>query len=96
MTLDPHLTPAIAALCAALMLCLASAAQAAPRRAIRHHAPAVTHHIARRAYRSYAAAAPTGDYTFIAPNHALTPAGNILKCWGGSCSPDWQAWEDAQ
>ena len=83
------------ALCLAVVLGPASGALAAPKHAVHHGKHTVTRSSWSGAYGSNAAASG-GDYTFIGPNLVRTPAGNINRCRGGSCSPNWSAWEDAQ
>ena len=72
------LTNSKIALSAALALATASAAFAAPKQATIRHQPTIQQQIPANAYMSFAAVRSTGSVT--------TPS----KCWGGSCSPDWQ------
>jgi hypothetical protein len=86
----------------ALVLTTVSTAFAAPKQVPVRHQPTIEGQVPASAYLSFGAVRSTGsvtapnrqspgDYTFVGPDHrfARTPSGNIIPCWGGSCSPDW-------
>ena len=66
----------------ALVLATVSTAFAAPKhkQATVRHQPTIERKVPASAYRSFGAVRSTGSVT--------TPSNS--KCWGGSCSPDWQ------
>ena len=74
------LTNSKIALSVALVLATASAAFAAPKQATVRHQPTIQQQVPANAYMSFAAVGSTGSVT--------TPSNT--KCWGGSCSPNWQ------
>jgi hypothetical protein len=74
------LTNSKIALSVALVLATVSTAFAAPKQATVRHQPTIERQVPASAYQSFGAVRSTGSVT----------TSSNTKCWGGSCSPDWQ------